>query len=366
MPKAATPIALTLTQRAELQKLVRAARSPQQTVMRARVVLRAGDGEDNTAIAKTLRIGVHTVAKWRGRFAEAGLAGLADAARSGRPGRLGEAVVERVLTEVTRPPKGRARWSVRSMARHAGLSKSAVQQLWARNDLKPHRLRTFKISRDPLFEPKFWDVIGLYLEPPQKALVLCCDEKSQCQALERTQPGLPLGVGHLRTRTHDYTRHGTVTLFAALNYLEGKILHQSAPRHRHQEWLGFLRHLDVQTPPELDLHLILDNYATHKHAKVRAWLARHPRFHLHFTPTASSWLNLVERFFADLTADVVREGSFGSVPALVSAIEGYLAERNLAPKPYRWRAKGAEILAKLQRARKSLKSIISRTSGTGH
>ena len=173
-----------------------------------------------------------------------------------------------------------------------------------------------------------------------------------------------MGVGHIRTRTHDYTRHGTVTLFAALNYLEGKILHQSAPRHRHQEWLGFLRHLDARTPPELDLHLILDNYATHKHAKVRAWLARHPRFHLHFTPTASSWLNLVERFFADLTADVVREGSFTSVPALVSAIEGYLVERNLAPKPYRWRAKGADILAKLQRAKKSLETVTSRTLGT--
>ena len=364
MPKAATPITLTQTQRTELQKLVRAARSPQQTVLRARILLRADDGEDNTRIAAALQIGANTVAKWRGRFAAAGLVGLDDAARSGRPARLAAAVVQRVLTEVTRPPKGRARWSVRSMARHAGLSKSAVQQLWVRNDLKPHRLRTFKVSRDPLFEPKFWDVIGLYLDPPRKALVLCCDEKSQCQALERTQPGLPLGIGHIRTKTHDYTRHGTVTLFAALNYLEGKILHQSAPRHRHQEWLGFLRHLDAQTPPDLDLHLILDNYATHKHAKVRAWIARHPRFHLHFTPTASSWLNLVERFFADLTAEVVREGSFGSVPDLVAAMVTYLAERNLTPKPYRWQAKGTDILAKLQRARKSLETVTSLTSGT--
>ena len=366
MPKAATQIALSETQRLELQKLVRAAQSPQQMVLRARLILRADAGEDNTMIAGALRIGANTVGKWRRRFAAAGLAGLEDAARSGRPSRLAEAVVQRVLTEVTRPPQGRTRWSVRSMARHAGLSKSAVQQLWTRNDLKPHRLRTFKVSRDPLFEAKFWDVIGLYLEPPHKALVLCCDEKSQCQALERTQPGLPLGVGHIRTQTHDYTRHGTVTLFAALNYLEGKILHQTAPRHRHQEWLGFLRHLNAQTPPDLDLHLILDNYATHKHAKVRAWLARHPRFHLHFTPTASSWLNLVERFFADLTAEVVREGSFGSVPALVSAMESYLASRNLQPKPYRWRAKGADILAKLQRARNTLQNVTSRTSRTGH
>ena len=364
MPKAATPIALTKTQRAELQKLERAAHRPQHTVLRARIVLRADAGEDNTTIAAALHIGANTVAKWRRRFAGAGLAGLGDAARSGRPARLREAAVQQVLTEVTRPPKGRTRWSVRSMARHAGISKSSVHQLWTRNDLKPHRTRTFKISNDPLFEPKFWDIIGLYLEPPHKALVLCCDEKSQCQALERTQPGLPLGIGHIRTRTHDYTRHGTVTLFAALNYLEGKILHQSAPRHRHQEWLKFLRHLDAETPPDLDLHLILDNYATHKHAKVRAWLARHPRFHLHFTPTASSWMNLVERFFADLTAEVVREGSFGSVPELVAAMETYLAERNLAPKPYRWRAKGADILAKLQRARKSLDAVTSRTCGT--
>ncbi len=317
-------------------------------MLRARIVLRADAGEDNTTIASALHIGANTVAKWRGRFASAGLAGLGDAARSGRPARLREVAVQQVLTEVTRPPKGRTRWSVRSMARHAGISKSSVHQLWMRNDLKPHRTRTFKISNDPLFEAKFWDIIGLYLEPPHKAL-------------ERTQPGLPLGIGHIRTRTHDYTRHGTVTLFAALNYLEGKILHQSAPRHRHQDWLKFLRHLDAETPPDLDLHLFLDNYATHKHAKVRARLARHPRFHLHFTPTASSWMNLVERFFADLTAEVVREGSFGSVPELVAAMETYLAERNLAPKPYRWRAKGADILAKLQRARKSLAVVTSRT-----
>ena len=208
MPKAATPITLTQTQRDELQKLVRAASSPQHTVLRARILLRADGGEDNTAIAAALHIGANTVAKWRGRFASAGLAGLCDAARSGRPTRLREAAVQQVLTEATRPPKGRARWSVRSMARHAGVSKSAVHQLWTRNDLQPHRTRTFKISNDLLFEPKFWDIIGLYLEPPHKALVLCCDEKSQCQALERTQPGLPLGIGHIRTRTHDSTRHG--------------------------------------------------------------------------------------------------------------------------------------------------------------
>ncbi len=252
--------------------------------------------------------------KWRRRFAAKGLAGLSDAARSGCPSRLPPEKVARVLTGVTQPPQGRTRWSVRTMARHAGLSKTRVQQLWSRNDLKPHQVRTFKVSTDPQFESKFWDIIGLYLEPPQKALVLCCDEKSQCQALERTQPGLPLGVGQVRTRTHDYTRHGTVTLFAALSYLDGKILSQTAARHRHTEWLKFLQQLDRETPPELALHLIIDNYATHKHARVKAWLAWHPRFHLHCTPTGSSWLTLVERFFRDLTVDVVREGSFASVP----------------------------------------------------
>ena len=240
------------------------------------------------------------------------------------------------------------------MARHAGVSKTRVQQLWSRNDLKPHLTRTFKLSRDPQFEPKFWDVIGLYLQPPHKALVLCCDEKSQCQALERTQPGLPLGMGHLRTRTHDYTRHGTVTLFAALNYLDGKIYSTTAARHTHVEWLAFLKQIERQTPRELALHLIVDNYATHKHPAVRAWLAKHPRLHLHFTPTGSSWLNLVERFFRDLTVDVVREGSFGSVRALTRAIADYLAARNLHPKPYRWRAEGAEILRKIKAARAKL------------
>ena len=366
MPRSAAPVVLDRQQRATLTSLVRADSTPQKLAWRARIVLACADGLDDTAVARRERTSRVSVGLWRKRFLCQGIAGLNDQPRPGRPAVLPPGKVHTVLTAVVQPPKGRTRWSIRSMARHAGVSKTRVQELWASNDLKPHLTRTFKLSRDPQFEPKFWDVIGLYLQPPHKALVLCCDEKSQCQALERTQPGLPLGVGHIRTRTHDYTRHGTVTLFAALNYLEGKILHQSAPRHRHQEWLGFLRHLDAQTPPELDRHLILDNYATHKHAKVRAWLARHPRFHLHFTPTASSWLNLVERFFADLTADVVREGSFSSVPALVSAIEGDLAERNLAPKPYRWRAKGADILAKLQRAKKSLETVTSRTSGTAH
>ena len=226
-----------------------------------------------------------------------------------------------------------------------------MHALWQANDIKPHLTRTFKLSNDPQFEARFWDVIGLYLNPPDRALVLCCDEKSQCQALERTQPGLPLGVGHIKTRTHDYIRHGTVTLFAALSYLDGKILSRTAEQHTHKEWLAFLKLIDRETPGGLEIHLIMDNYATHKHPAVKSWLARHPRFHLHFTPTSSSWLNLVERFFRDLTQDVVREGSFGSVRELVRSMETYLAERNLAPKRYVWRKKGEEILAKISRAR---------------
>lgn len=361
MSRPAPHIELTSAQAAELRALVRATTTPQRLVLRARIVLLAAEGHPSNAMAVELAQTPGTVGKWRRRFAAKGLAGLSDAARSGCPSRLPPEKVARVLTGVTQPPQGRTRWSVRAMARHAGLSKTRVQQLWSRNDLKPHQVRTFKVSTDPQFESKFWDIIGLYLQPPQKALVLCCDEKSQCQALERTQPGLPLGVGQVRTRTHDYTRHGTVTLFAALSYLDGKILSQTAARHRHTEWLKFLQQLDRETPPELALHLILDNYATHKHARVKAWLARHPRFHLHFTPTGSSWLNLVERFFRDLTVDVVREGSFGSVPELVAAMAGYLAERNLNPKRYQWRAQGADILAKLHRARQKLTQLQSLT-----
>ncbi len=233
------------------------------------------------------------------------------------------------------------------MARHAGVSKSRVQQIWSQNDIKPHQTRTFKLSRDPEFEPKFWDIVGLYLSPPQKAVVLCCNEKSQCQALERTQPGLPLGQGHLCTHTHDYYRHGTLAFFAALNYLDGKVIAQSASRHRHQEWLRFLKPIEAEVPHGQQIHLILDNYATHKHPKVRAWLKKHPRFHLHFTPTSSSWLNLVERFFRDLSQKVLVTGSFSSVRQLEETMFGYLNERNLCPARYVWRAEGTQILEKI-------------------
>jgi transposase len=361
MPRIAAAIELTTEQRSELQRVARASSSSQAEVFRARIILLAGQGQPNDEIAAALETSQQSVGKWRRRFALNGVAGLQDAPRPGRPVSLPVQTLNAVLTQVTQPPARRSQWSVRSMARHTGVSKSRVQQLWSQNDLKPHLTRTFKLSNDPQFAPKFWDIIGLYLNPPQKALVLCCDEKSQCQALERTQAGLPLGVGHIRTRTHDYTRHGTVTLFAALSYLDGKILSQTAQQHTHKEWLAFLKHLDAQTPEELDLHLIADNYATHKHPKVMAWLKRHPRFHLHFTPTSSSWLNLVERFFRDLSEDVIRSGSFESTGELTSAIVAYLEERNLSPSRYQWRAKGADILAKIQRAREKQRIIEQRT-----
>jgi transposase len=288
-----------------------------------------------------------------------GLEGLRDRAGRGRKPGLAADKVRQVITRVVQPPKGKKKWSTRSMAAAVGMSHQSVHRIWKNNDLKPHLLRTFKISRDPQFEPKFWDVIGLYLNPPDKALILCCDEKSQCQALERTQPGLPLGIGHIRTQTHDYKRHGTITLFAALNYLDGKILSRMEKRHTHVEWLRFLKQIDRETPRELELHLIVDNYATHKHKKVRHWLKRHPRMIVHFTPTGSSWMNLVERFFADLTADCVREGSFESVRRLIEAIDEFLAVRNEEPKRYVWRAKGEEILRKIERAKAVLHRIIN-------
>lgn len=361
MPRVAPPVILSSEQTNELQRRVRATGSSKAAVTRARIVLMAAGGQPNQEIASELEIPEQTAGKWRRRFAKMGIAGLDDAQRSGRPIRLPAARLNKVLTEVAKPPANRSQWSIRSMARHAGVSKSHVQAIWSRNDIKPHVRRTFKLSRDPNFEPKFWDIVGLYLAPPQKAVVLCCDEKSQCQALERTQPGLPLGMGHVCTETHDYIRHGTLTLFAALSYLDGKIHTQTAARHTHVEWLRFLKHIDREVPHELDLHLIVDNYATHKHAAVRAWLAKRPRFHMHFTPTSSSWMNLVERFFRDLTVDVVRHGSFTSVKELSYAITDYLAERNLNPTRYEWRAKGADILAKIMRAREKLNAVVQWT-----
>ena len=361
MSRTAPEINLDSVQREELEALTRAANATQTEVFRARIIFLAALSWPNEEIAAELKTSEQTVCKWRRRFARHGLAGLQDSSRSGRPAQVSTATFNTVLTKVTQPPKGRGRWSCRSMAKEAGISKSWVQQLWYRNDLKPHQTRTFKLSNDQQFEQKFWDIVGLYLSPPQQAVVLCCDEKSQCQALERSQPGLPLGQGHVATRTHDYYRHGTLTLFAALDYLEGKIFAHSSQHHRHQEWIEFLKAIDREVPPHLEIHLILDNYATHKTPAVKRWLKRHPRFHLHFTPTSSSWLNLVERFFRDLTQEVVLPGSFASVQELKDAIFAYLDERNLSPKRYIWKAKGEEVLAKIKQARERLNDIIQRT-----
>ena len=320
MSRVAVPITLQAQDREELRRRARAHRVEHRHRQRAKVVLLAAEGWSNNQIAPQAGFNVNSVRKWRNRYARAGLPGLGDRARPGRPSTLDPQKVKTVLSEVVRPPAPRTRWSVRSMACHAGVSKSTVQKLWAQNELKPHLSRTFKLSSDPAFEAKFWDVIGLYLSPPDQALVLCCDEKSQIQALQRSQPGLALKAGHLQTHTHDYYRHGTVTLFAALDYLQGKIIARTERRHTHREWLRFLQQIEAQTPAEVQLHLIVDNYAPHKHPKVKAWLARHPRFHLHFTPTASSWLNLVERFFRDLSQQALVGASFGSVPELVDSI----------------------------------------------
>ena len=354
-------IVLTPEEQKQLERLARSHTAEHRMRLRCRIVLAASKGASNQAIAQALNLNRHTVEIWRQRFARRGLPGLKEAARPGRPARLSPEKVQTVISQVVQPPPGRPRWSCRSMARQSGVSKSQVHRLWQANELKPHLRRTFKLSKDKHFERKFWDVIGLYLNPPEKALVLCCDEKGHCQALERTQPGLPLGMGHIATQTHDYYRHGTITLFAALNYLNGKIIGQTASRHRHQEWLRFLKKVDSEMPADLTLHLILDNYSTHKHQRVRAWLDQRnrqqqkqysaSRFQLHFIPTSSSWLNLVERFFADVTCEVLREGSFSSVQELVTDIWSYLADRNANPQRYIWKAQGEAILRKIQKAR---------------
>ena len=358
MARPVSVVDLTPEEKTHLQRVAGRKTGSQRDGLRARIVLRRSEGIAETEIAKALGVSLPTVSLWSRRFELQGLDGLKDRPGRGRKSWLAAEKVRQVVTRVVQPPRGKKKWSTRSMAAAIGVSHQSVHRIWKANDLKPHLRRTFKISNDPQFERKFWDVIGLYLNPPDKALVLCCDEKSQCQALERTQPGLPLGIGHIRTQTHDYWRHGTITLFAALNYLDGKILSRTEPRHTHVEWLRFLKQLERETPADQELHLIVDNYATHTHAKVRQWMERHPRFALHFTPTGSSWMNLVERFFADLTQDCVREGSFRSVKQLIEAIEEFLEVRNEEPKRYIWRAKGEDILRKIEKAREALNLVL--------
>jgi transposase len=351
---AGKPVSLNPEQRKQLQQVVASPTSAQRDVLRARVVLALAEGLGNKEAAQQLGTSTRTVSLWRGRWAQSGLEGLRDAPGRGRKPRLEKTQLEQVLAVAkTANPEG-GPWSTRAMARASGLSHMSVARLWRAHGLKPHLTRGFKLSKDQDFDAKYWDVVGLYLNPPQKAVVLCCDEKSQCQALERSQPGLPLGKGHIATRTHDYYRHGTTTLFAALDYLTGKVIATTKKRHRHQEWLAFLKQIDREVPSALGIHLILDNYATHKHAKVRAWLAKHPRFHLHFTPTSSSWLNMVERFFGEITRRVIRPGSFARLGELVAAIMHFLAQSNANPKRYVWRAAPNQVLEKVDRAWESL------------
>lgn len=364
---APVPIEVTSAQRRELQRVVRAKTSSQREVFRARIILGLADGLAHEEICREQGVSRIAVGRWRKRWAAAGMAGLKDAPGRGRKPKLSPKATGRALSLARmQAPHGGA-WSVRQMAKETGLSKSSVHRLWSDHGLQPHRVRGFKLSKDLQFEEKFWDIVGLYINPPDRALVLCCDEKSQCQALERTQPGLPLGQGHIRTETHDYYRHGTVTLFAALDYLSGKVFAHTSARHRHQEWLAFLRKIDAQVEAGLDIHIICDNYSTHKHAKVIAWIKQHPRFHLHFIPTSSSWLNLVERFFGEITRKVIRPGSFRSVGQLVADIFRFLDHHNLSPTPYRWTADPNEVLEKIDRAWEAMLEVIyNPIYGTSH
>lgn len=359
--RVAPTVTLTESQREQLESNVRGRSLPARVVERSRIVLLAAAGRRDSDIAAALNITPHKAARWRARFLELGLAGLEkDAVRPGRPVLIDADKTQLVVTKTTQElPPHATQWSTRTMAAATGLSEASVRRIWHAHGLKPHVVESFKLSNDPRFSEKLEDIVGLYLNPPEHALVLSLDEKSQIQALDRTQPGLPLKPGRGATMTHDYKRHGTTTLFAALNVADGQVIGACMQQHRHQEWLKFLRLVDRTTPADKQLHLIADNYATHKHPKVQRWLAKHKRFHMHFTPTSASWLNMIERFFRDLTANRVRRGVFHSVPELVAAIDGYIAQHNQQPKPFVWTAKATDILAKVLRGRAALNTVQS-------
>jgi transposase len=352
MNKPASPLLLNDEQSRTLGAWVRAATTPQGVALRARIILAAAQGLPNQRIAKELGVSRMTVLLWRSRFQGGGLEALTHIrpGRGRRPTYGAERVTQIVEATTQTKPRGATHWSTRTMAAAQGVSKATIQRIWYAHGLQPHRTQSFKLSRDPRFTEKLTDVVGLYLNPPEKAVVLCVDEKTQIQALQRTQPGLPMKKGRCGTMTHDYKRHGTTTLFAALNVLDGKVIGDCVPRHRHQEFLRFLRRLDQEFPQELALHMVLDNYATHSEPRVKAWLARHPRFHLHFTPTSASWLNLVERWFREITVKRIRRGDFQSVPELVAAIDEYLALTNQDPKPFIWHASVEAILRKIAKS----------------
>ena len=354
--RVAPQITLTNEDRQTLERWSRGRSTPARLVLRAKVALAAAEGKDNKTIAADLKTNRPLVGKWRTRFAQSGLAGIEkDAPRGGRPAGARAAIATKIVEWTTqKKPKNATHWSCRTLAVELGTSRAMINRVWRANGLKPHLCRTFKVSNDRRFVEKLVDVVGLYLNPPEHALVLCADEKSQIQALDRTQPSLPLKKGRCGTMTHDYKRNGTTTLFAALEVAEGKLIGTCMPRHRHQEWIKFLKLIDQQTPAELDLHLIVDNYSTHKHPKVLRWLKRHSRFHMHFIPTSSSWLNMVERWFREITDQRIRRDTFKSVPNLIAVIDAYIAEHNENPRSFVWTAKAEDILAKVRRAREVL------------
>ena len=360
MGRIPTPIVLNEDEHAELQRWGRRRRTPNALHLRAGIVLDCARGYSGEEIADRHQTSQQTVTKWRRRFARDRLAGLSDAPRSGQPRRHSDERVQEVLeATLNRRPRNATHWSVRSLGDELGLPRDFVHRVWRAFGLKPHLSESFKLSTDPHFIEKVRDVVGLYLDPPDKALVLCVDEKSQIQALDRTQPSLPMHYGLPETHTHDYRRYGTTTLFAALDIATGKVIGKLKRRHRSAEFISFLRHVDSVVPKSLDVHLILDNYGTHKTAKVKQWMTRHSRFHCHFTPTYSSWMNLVERFFATLTEHQLRRGTHRSVAALEKAIRVYLQIHNEEPKPFRWTKSADDII-------ESVNSVLKQINRTGH
>jgi len=359
MSRKSLSVVLSASEITRLEQWIRAGSTPQQVVLRARIIVGAAQGKPDRQIAQELKVQRRTTALWRRRVREQGIGCVWEIAPGrGRKAHYGSQDIARIVQATLQTkPEASTHWSTRTMARTQGVSKNTIQRVWQEHQLKPHLTKSFKLSRDPKFLEKLTDVVGVYLTPPQNAVVLCVDEKSQIQALDRTQPGLPLKAGRCGTFTHDYKRHGTTTLFAALHVVEGRVIGACYPRHRHQEFLQFLRRLDAEFPEELTLHLILDNYGTHGHERVRQWLAKHPRFVLHFIPTSSSWLNLVERWFAELSQKAVRRGVFRSVADLEKAIAGFMAAWNANPTPFVWTATVEKILEKLARCQRRLEQI---------
>jgi len=360
--RVAKAVELTAEERETLRKWARGRSAPARLVLRAKIVLAAADGKRNDAIAAELGCARGVVGKWRNRFIERRIAGIErDAPRPGRGKTITPDVVVEIVRKTTQEkPPAATHWSTRTLAEAMGIDDTAVHRVWKANNLKPHLTKTFKVSNDKNFVEKTVDIVGLYLNPPEKALVLSVDEKSQIQALDRTQKSLPMYPGRLGTLTHDYKRNGTTTLFAALDIESGVVFGKCMARHRHQEWIKFLKHIDASTDPTLDLHLICDNYATHKHPAVKRWLAKHPRFQMHFTPTSSSWLNLVERWFRDITDKRIRRGVFRSVEELVAAIDDYIEHHNNRTEHGpRWTAQADQIIAKYRRAKAALDKITS-------